>query len=150
MSLSDLFKKQEGGSVVGNLIRTGADAFTGGVASKLLPPPSASDMAAHNAKIQGMTNPNSPLLLKKQAEYAAKNTVGSAVAAPAGFVQTKDLQFQGSVTGVSGSGSGGSSSGKLKEWFIKNKVVVIIVAVVGVLGTVWAIVRRKGKSKNKR
>jgi hypothetical protein len=44
--LKALFTKKEGGSLVGNLIRSAGDKFTGGLVSQLLPKPTLEDVNA--------------------------------------------------------------------------------------------------------
>lgn len=50
MALRDIFKKKEGGRVIGNLIRKVGDQFTGGMVSKIIPKPTAADVAEQEAK----------------------------------------------------------------------------------------------------
>lgn len=51
--LKNLFKKKEGGTVIGNLLRKAGDTFTGGAYSALFPKPTAADVA----KQQGVALP---------------------------------------------------------------------------------------------
>lgn len=51
--LKNLFKKKEGGTVLGNLLRKAGDTFTGGAYSSLFPKPTAADVA----KQQGIALP---------------------------------------------------------------------------------------------
>lgn len=49
--LKNLFKKKEGGTFVGNLLRKAGDTFTGGAYSSLFPKPTAQDVASQSNKL---------------------------------------------------------------------------------------------------
>lgn len=49
--LKNLFKKKEGGTVIGNLLRKAGDTLTGGAYSALLPKPTAEDVKKQAEKL---------------------------------------------------------------------------------------------------
>lgn len=70
--LKGLFKKKEGGTLVGNLLRKVGDTVTGGVYSNIFPKPTASDVAKQAEKL-GVSE--STQLVKEIAEPANKANV---------------------------------------------------------------------------
>lgn len=70
--LKGLFKKKEGGTLVGNLLRKVGDTVTGGVYSNIFPKPNASDVAKQAEKL-GISQATE--MAKEIAEPASKANV---------------------------------------------------------------------------
>ncbi|MFN5415568.1 MAG: hypothetical protein ACK5B9_00825 [Flavobacteriia bacterium] len=52
--LKAIFTKKEGGTLLGNLVRSAGDKFTGGLVSQLLPKPTAEDVNAQQVRRGGV------------------------------------------------------------------------------------------------
>lgn len=117
---SKIFKKKEGGTVIGNALRKVGDAVTGGAASALFPRPTAADVRA-------------------QAERRGE-------IAPASFDMRKKTDAWQAVSNPEFVVGDSRDNAQPTNW---GKIIGIGAAIVAALGLAWKFMRG-GKSKSKR
>lgn len=133
--LASVFTRKEGGTVLGNLVRGVGDKFTGGMVSRFMPPSTAEQVAAQQAR-RGKTGNTSVQTVAPGTPQASKMMMSAAETAQAEKDFAVDVNYSD------------SPSGGLKAWFQTNKKAVIIGGVIiGVCVAVWAFIRGKRKKK---
>lgn len=129
MAFRDLFKKKEGGSFLGNVIRKVGDTFTGGMVSNLMPKPTASDVIAQEKK-----------WASKGVKFTPSGLVASGSAAKS-VENSRSVNPDGSDTPPPPPPS--------DNWFMKNwkKLAAGVGGLVALLGVIFGI--RKLRNRNK-